>query len=106
VSDSVRQRELETRHIPVAPCAWVRQECICDPGSERAGWSCHQVTVRVGNVSPSHWHDLCDNPEERLLESDADANEDLADDESVDVFGNSTDDAADESNAATDNEEP
>jgi hypothetical protein len=41
-----------------------------------------------------------------LLESDADANEDLADDESVDVFGNSTDDAADESNAATDDEEP
>jgi hypothetical protein len=106
VSDSERRREFKARHLPVAPCAWICQERICDSGGERTGWSCHQVAVRIGNVSPSHWHDLRDDPEERLLESNADANEDLTDDKSVDVFGNSTDDAANESDTATDDEEP
>ena len=57
-------------------------------------------------MSVSHRDDLCNDPEERLLEADSDADEDLADDKGVHVLCESTDDAADECNDTTDDEEP
>jgi hypothetical protein len=41
-----------------------------------------------------------------LLEADSDANEDLTDNKGVHILCNSTNDAADECDDATDNEEP
>lgn len=94
------------RCSPVAPCARVCHEREGNPGGKWTGGCGHQVAVRVRNVSPSHRHDLCDDPEERLLEAHSNADKDLADNKSVDIFGNSTDDATNQGDATTDDEEP
>jgi hypothetical protein len=84
----------------------VGQERESHPGRKRARGSRHEVAVRVGNVPPLHRNDLCHDPEERLLEADSDADEDLADNESVDILSAGADDAANKSDGGADDEEP
>jgi hypothetical protein len=45
-------------------------------------------------------------PKRTYLEADTYSDENLADDKSIDILGNSTNDAANESNATTNDEEP
>lgn len=90
----------------VAPCMRVGQERESHPGCKRARGSRHEVAVGVGNVSPLHRDNLCDDPEERLLEADSDPDEDLADNESVYILGAGSDDAANESDRGANDEEP
>jgi hypothetical protein len=84
----------------------VCHERVSHPSCERTGGGSHQVAIGVRDISPSHRDDLCNDPEERLLEADSDADENLADDKGVHVLCESTDDAADECNYTTDDEEP
>ena len=84
----------------------VGQERESHPGCKRARGSRHEVAVGVGNVSPLHRDNLCDDPEERLLEADSDPDEDLADNESVYILGAGSDDAANESDRGANDEEP
>ena len=84
----------------------VCQECVSHPSCKRTGRGSHQVAVGVRNVSPSHRDNLCDDPEERLLEADSDSDEDLADNESVYILSAGSDDAANESDRGANDEEP
>ena len=93
-------------HLPVTPFARVCLEGVCYPGRQRTGWSCHHIAVRVGDISPPHRYNLSDDPKEGLLESDGDTNQNLGGDQGVDAVCVSTNDAADQSDAGSDNEEP
>lgn len=112
----------------VAPCSRVIQEAVRHARSQRARRRGHEVAVAVGDVSarvselcgpslkricgsegnrpPFHRNQLCNDPKERLLESDGDANEHLGYDESVDILRNCADNGAKERDRAAKDEEP
>lgn len=103
---SQARRETLKDYLRVAPSTGVCHEGVGHSCCQRTRGGCHEIAVRVGDVTPFHRNDLRHDPEERLLESNGDTDEHLAHDERVDILRNSADDAADQANDRADNEEP
>lgn len=59
-----------------------------------------------GGLPELHRHNLCDHPEEGLLESHSDTDQDLRRDESVDAISSRANDAANQCKSRSEDEEP
>lgn len=90
----------------IAPLARIRLKAVSDSCCQRTCRSRHQIAIRVGPVAVLHRNQLGNDPEERLLESDRDPDEELRNDQDVDGLRESTDDGSEQGDGRAEDEEP